>query len=784
MRPATIFHACLQYLRLQGRASRRGRAGHLPTGRHRLEMLEHRRLLASNVADIAAGAASSNPAHFAELNGFVLFAADDQANGIELWRSDGSTSGSTVMVKDIWAGSTVVGSSTVANSSNPQLLTTVGGKVFFVADDGVHGTELWVTDGTASGTMLVKDIKAGPVSSDLGNFVAFAGQLFFTADDGTHGMELWRSDGTASGTVLVKDIRSGSAGSNPTGLVVSGSLLFFAADDGITGMELWRSDGGTAGTSRVADIVPGATGSSPTNLVDVGGRLFFAATNGSVGTELWTSDGTSTGTTLVRDIRTGLASSNPANLTAVGSTLFFTADDGNQGVELWRSDGTTAGTTLVRDINTASGAGSHPANLTNLNGILLFRADDGTHGMELWRSDGTSGGTTLVLDINSGATGSLPDGLTAIGDRVYFAADDGSTGPEFWSSDGTAGGTTQVANIRSGALGSQPAEFTRVGSRIVFRANNGTSGVELWSEALPNQAPVAAADSYVFDLNTALVVSASGVLSNDTDPEGASLSAVLVSGPSNGTLSLNANGSFTYTPNTNFNGLDSFSYQASDGSLTSSAVVVTLTGRDYRWIERLYEDVLGRPEGTTAAAEINGWLTALNSGSSRASIVQAFVNSTEYRTNLITGYYQTYLGRDPEAAGLAGWLSAMSAGMTSTDVLAAILASNEFALRSGGTAGLVSQLYSLVLGRTPSLAERSFWTDRLVNGTLSRAQVARGFLNSVEYLTGVVSGLYQQLLNRDADASGLTFWLSQLQAGATPEQVIVGMASSAEYVAG
>jgi VCBS repeat-containing protein len=117
---------------------------------------------------------------------------------------------------------------------------------------------------------------------------------------------------------------------------------------------------------------------------------------------------------------------------------------------------------------------------------------------------------------------------------------------------------------------------------FTYRASDGTvesspATVTITVTAPPNEAPVAAADSYITAEDTTLTVNAPGVLRNDRDPEGKPLSAVRVSGPSNGDLTLNANGSFTYRPKDNFNGSDSFTYRASDGSLESNPATVKIT---------------------------------------------------------------------------------------------------------------------------------------------------------------------------------------------------------------
>jgi ELWxxDGT repeat protein len=215
----------------------------------------------------------------------MVFHATDATHGRELWMTDG-TPGGTAILKDILPGA---GSGTdpypMWNQGDSQAV--LGNTLFFQADDGVHGRELWKTDGTPAGAVLLKDIYPGARSSDIDWMTAAAGRVYFVADDGVHGRELWTSDGTAAGTHLAKDIVAGAA--SPTILAVRslGHLALFSADDGVHGRELWRSDGGAAGTFLVADLASGAAPSNPLEFTAVGSQVYFTADDNVAGNELW-----------------------------------------------------------------------------------------------------------------------------------------------------------------------------------------------------------------------------------------------------------------------------------------------------------------------------------------------------------------------------------------------------------------------------------------------------------------------------------------------------------------
>ncbi|GBD27828.1 hypothetical protein HRbin30_03184 [bacterium HR30] len=294
------------------------------------------------------------------------------------------------------------------------------------------GCELWVWDGEE--LRLVKDINpnlradsvAEPIQPVVMNDV-----LYFLADDGEHGTELWRSDGTERGTYMVKDINPAPKGggvvrgvhppvqsslrradwkwveSDARVMVAFRDTLIFLANDGQHGVEVWRSDGTEEGTFLLRDIRPGPKSSIHTEDENLDSRYFMPS------------------------------------FTPLEHTLLFIANDGETGFELWATDGTSEGTRLVKDINRTehdigllsgpcgpasslvqdvpgvcerargmlNGFGPFPVE----DGVAYFFADDGVHGIRQWRSDGTPEGTFMVEDVGDGGCHTTSGGTASRG---------------------------------------------------------------------------------------------------------------------------------------------------------------------------------------------------------------------------------------------------------------------------------------------------------------------------------------------------------------------------------
>jgi ELWxxDGT repeat protein len=239
--------------------------------------------------DINVGAGSSVPLNFCMLGSNVLFSAMDGTVGAEVWKTDG-TPGGTTLVKDINSGA---GNSINMSPGAKAFFTAYNSNVYFQATDGSTGYELWKSDGTSGGTTLVKDIQSGSASSTPSGIIADMVNIYFVANDGTTGMELWTSDGTTGGTTLLKDINPGASSSTSTVttfVTMTSGGVYFAANDGVNGTELWRTLGSSATTLMMADINPGAANATPNYLLATSNNIYFSATDGTTGIEPWRFD--------------------------------------------------------------------------------------------------------------------------------------------------------------------------------------------------------------------------------------------------------------------------------------------------------------------------------------------------------------------------------------------------------------------------------------------------------------------------------------------------------------
>ena len=276
------------------------------------------------------------------------------------WFSDGTPSG------------------TKASSIDGALLVvTVKDKIWMAA--GPLGEQLWVSDGTAAGSRLVKDLHVGPNPATMGAFTPLADQTLFVASDGATGRELWRTDGTAAGTAMVTELVPGPAGSEPLGLVPWKNEVMFRATDAAGVRALWRSDGTAAGTVRIKEVAPRLP------LVVWGDYVFFSV-DGALGDELWRSDGTAAGTVQVADLFEGVQSSKPDGLflKSPQGPLFFAAETPAVGRELWMLTDPLGEPELALDL-APGGEWSSPRPLFVKDGALYLYAETNDRG-KLWKT--------------------------------------------------------------------------------------------------------------------------------------------------------------------------------------------------------------------------------------------------------------------------------------------------------------------------------------------------------------------------------------------------------------
>lgn len=352
---------------------------------------------------------SSYPKGLAVYGEQLFFSADDGLHGYELWSYNPSTNEAS-LATDLC--SCIFG-------SNPEHLTTYDGRLYFRAIGIETGAELWAFDATTSATTLVVDVWPGtntldnPYSSDPANLIVHDDRLFFTADDGEHGVELWVYDVTTQNASLIADINPGDSPSLPQYLRIYDSRLFFRAG-GASGTDIYAYDSAT-------DEVTPVGGYAPDQLIVYDDRLFFADYTVENGRELWAFDADTGEISLEADIYLGSGSSLPSDFAVYDGRLFFSASDEANGRGLWAYDAELDEAYLVADVS--------PSALTVYDGRLFFIQG----GHELWFYETNTEEITLAAEIDPNGGGYDFRHLTVYDGRLFFSADDGTHGRELWA---------------------------------------------------------------------------------------------------------------------------------------------------------------------------------------------------------------------------------------------------------------------------------------------------------------------------------------------------------------
>lgn len=372
-----------------------------------------------------------------------------------------------VLLQDIHA---VVDPANVeANGAQIEEFYEYNHEVYFRADNGEIGSELWKTDGSSEGTVLVKDITPNTRlendqtrSATPRQFVEANGLLFFTADvsrGGTTRTELWRTDGTTNGTVKVLDLNM-PAGSWPDIVGVLGNELYLGignSSTSVTSYDLWKVNGMQNGNTLVRQFAAGTmedpNGVSSWLAYPFHNELYFSAADPQHGIELWKTDGTSDGTQLVADVNPGTANSYPLSPVEMDDKLYFIADYYDDEFEFTDSHifVTIGDLGDARMVSYESVDWTVP--LAVQDGLIYFTADTLDNGFEPFRTDGTENGTMLLADTlpGDGEYRGIVGGYYAALDRVFFLS--GNSNQDFdgrfyytlWSSQGTPETTVQLS---------------------------------------------------------------------------------------------------------------------------------------------------------------------------------------------------------------------------------------------------------------------------------------------------------------------------------------------------
>jgi trimeric autotransporter adhesin len=364
-------------------------------------------------------------------------------NGNELWRTDGTTDG-TVLVKDINVG--------IGNGISSDIFCNGNGTVFLFADDGVHGKELWISDGSEEGTRMVKDLTPG-LSENKVILGVIGGNLYFVADSNLDNVnEIWKSDGTENNTSQVALMESNARINFSR---QTDTHIFFQMIPSPSVLEFWSFTISTGNLNKILSDKSVFQGTS------FGNKLLFPIYDqANFKYSLWTSDGTEIGTKMIKDF----GFNSLQSLIKFKEKLIFTYSGST-----WISDGTESGTTLLTNGNTTAFA---------VIGDYFYGFGSNTNFIRLFKSDGvTVEATNMSGDLQ---TLKMNGAIPRIGDRLILQYYDATVGTELGISDEPKTGFALLKDINPGSPSSWPRAWTTLNDNVIFIADDGVNGSELW----------------------------------------------------------------------------------------------------------------------------------------------------------------------------------------------------------------------------------------------------------------------------------------------------------------
>ncbi|NQX86726.1 MAG: T9SS type A sorting domain-containing protein [Flavobacteriaceae bacterium] len=356
-----------------------------------------------------------------------------------------------------------------SNNSNPRNLYIFNGNIYFNADDssGVNsggsdlGQELWITDGTAVGTSLLKDIQIGSSNSSPFAFFELGSTLYFSANDGG-GSRIWQTDGTEAGTI---NTNNGFSNLQP---IIVGSKAYMTATT--LGNVFYEFDGTTF--QQVTDVgnctatpIGGIYIEFDPNTILI--YMDYSTDEPTIGRELYKYDIAAQTYTLVKDVDTGTGDSSINYMAKINSTVYFEADNA-----LWQTDGTEMGTILVSVVD-AAGIGS-VTEFYVWNGNLYFEGDDG-NGDQLWKYDPIADTVTNLSNLTGTNTNHDPSDYAEYNGWLYYRGEDANdTDGHLFRTNGTT-----VEQIDSTIKDID--DIVVFNNKLYFEGDDGTTGNELYS---------------------------------------------------------------------------------------------------------------------------------------------------------------------------------------------------------------------------------------------------------------------------------------------------------------